>query len=50
MTERFTPSSVEKASTNVDFLPDLAPLQNGAFLFGDRGIDMRGGMGGQLAC
>jgi hypothetical protein len=28
--EHFRASSVGRASTNVDFLPDLAPLQNGA--------------------
>jgi hypothetical protein len=26
--------SVDSASTNVDFLPDLAPLQNGAIFLG----------------
>jgi hypothetical protein len=32
--EHLGASSVEWASTNVDFLPDLAPLQNGAIFLG----------------
>jgi hypothetical protein len=31
--EHIEASSVDRTSTNVDFLPDLAPLENGAIFF-----------------
>jgi hypothetical protein len=42
-TEHFRVSSVERASTNVDFLPDLAPLQNGAIFLLVRAILVQNG-------